>query len=99
LPLILPQGKEFDIEQVYFVELINIISSIGGTSSVIAAFFLGLNVVIGYQQWHESIYKEILTSDNKVEIEEKNKVMSKLVTRVSFKGIYKLHDHVDWVVD
>jgi len=86
----------FVLEDVAFQSLTEIVPQIGGfASSLMAVFF----IVFGYfinKQWVESIRNEIINlKENegcKLEICKDN-----LMNRVSFRGVYQLHDQVDTI--
>ena len=73
-----------------FGELGGIVSFIKGVTFILTAYWLRLN-------WYNSIFNDI----QKVDIYNRDTqtIKSQIKQRVSFKGIYKLHDHVNYIYD
>jgi hypothetical protein len=96
--IIIQLSSSITLEKVQFVSANSLISEIGGFSSFLLTFFL---IIFGYfinKQWVRSLNDEIvkLSENENTSIEtiyEKLSLINeKLVERVSFKGIYLLHD-------
>ena len=74
--------------------MIQLLGQLGGFSSILLSIGSVITMSIGKKRWFDSIYKAINENEDPV---KKDQVMTSLSHRVSYKGLYKLHDHINYI--
>tara|TARA_B110000285_G_C14777991_1_gene447141 strand:- start:302 stop:547 length:246 start_codon:yes stop_codon:yes gene_type:complete len=72
-------------------------ASIGGIFSFLSAITFVMISYMSTLEWNKSLISEIKGNSTTLESENEDEVMEELKQRVSFKGIYQLHDHVGMI--
>jgi hypothetical protein len=70
--------------------------SVGGIASFLSAAIFIMLAYSMRNQWTDSITREI-TKHSKDSCQNPRKIQDKIRTRVSYEGIYKLHDFVGFL--
>ena len=80
-----------------FITVLEILGKIGGLTSSLLSVMAIIIFSKNRTQWFNSISREVNKSGCDKESEEDR--MKELSFRVSYKGIYKLHDHVKLITE
>ena len=86
-----PSVKFVDIS---FYSLDNLISELGGTYVIMQSIFIIALTLFLDRRWLKSLVKEVSPNTNNKREEE---VLNEIKDRVSYKGIYELHNKVNYL--
>ena len=88
------------MSQVQYYSFLNLMESVGGIASFLSAFIYIILAYFMRNQWTESIMREVSKQSSSTETDKETdvlKIQSKIRTRVSYEGIYRLHDLVNFL--
>ena len=83
-----------DVTILNFYSISDLLGKIGGNFTTIKGVILGASSLFILKSWEQSIYKECIKYNDKLENEPRAQTIERIQERVSFRGIYNLFDTV-----
>ena len=89
-------SRAYKVTELHFYTIDLLFTDMGGISVVFKAVIFLLVSILLRNQWMESLVQQII---GKKEITKKKllEIEYQMKDRISFKGLYRLHDHVNYI--